>query len=240
MIRFATFLIAVMALTRAALAGEVTVSVASNFLPTAETLAADFERDQGHSVVLIHGSTGQLYAQIVAGAPVDVFLSADDRRPALLQRDGRAEEVRTFALGRLMLVSRVAITPETAPEAFAGARVALADPTVAPYGLAATAAMERMQLDTATFQPLLVANVGQVATLFATGNADIAFVAASLLPRLDAPFVLDLDGLHPEIRQDAALLRRADANDAAIAFWDYLFSDPARAAIETAGYKVPR
>ena len=54
-----------------------------------------------------------------------------------------------------------------------GKTVALADPTVAPYGRAATRAMERLALDTATFRPVMVANVGQVAALFETGNADL-------------------------------------------------------------------
>ena len=171
-----------LALCRAAMAGEVTVAVAANFLPTAQAIAENFETESGHVVVLTHGSTGQLYAQIVAGAPFDIFLSADGERPRALRATSLASDVRTYALGRLVLVSRASVDPKDAAPSFAGRRVGLADPIVAPYGLAATAAMERLNLDTAEFQPLLVANVGQVATLFATGNVDLAFVSASMLP----------------------------------------------------------
>jgi len=237
--RIIVFIAVGAALCRAAMAGEVTVAVAANFLPTAEAIAASFETETEHAVVLTHGSTGQLYAQIVSGAPIDIFLSADQNRPFALQNDGLATAAKTYALGRLVLVSREHVDRDTAAETFAGKRVGLADPIVAPYGLAATAAMERLKLDTASFEPLLVANVGQVATLYATGNVDLAFVSASLLPRLDASFVLPLDGLHRLIRQDAALLDRADGNEAANAFWSYLSSDNARLLIEAGGHGAP-
>ena len=157
-----------------ALAGEVTVAVASNFLTTAEKIAAAFAEETGHRVTLSNGSTGLLFAQISNGAPFDVFLSADQERPRRLQDEGRALEVQSYAVGALALISREPLTPEDATVAFAGKTVALADPTVAPYGRAATRAMENLRLDTATFRPALLTNVGQVASIFQTGNADLA------------------------------------------------------------------
>lgn len=239
MARILAFLIAVLT-AGGAVAGEVTVAVASNFLTTAEEIAQRFGAGTGHQVVLSHGSTGQIYSQIDAGAPFDIFLAADHARPAALKASGKAREVRTYALGRLVLVSNVPVDRDTAPEAFAGRTAALADPTVAPYGLAATAAMEKLRLDTATFRPVLVTNVGQVATVFATGNADFAFLSAAQLPLLNPPHVLELDGLYPPIVQDAALLVRADGNEAAQAFWTWLLSDEGRALIGASGYDLPK
>ena len=220
-------------------AQDVTVAVASNFLSTAEKLVAAFAETSDVDVVLTHGSTGQIFAQVSAGAPFDIFLSADAARPERLRDAGKASEVRTYAFGRLVLVSKDPVSPETLAAQVIGQPVALADPTVAPYGLAATAAMEELELDTGTFQPILVANVGQVATIFATGNADFAFVAASLLPRLSPPEVLNLDGLHPPIRQDAARISPPGVNLASDAFWDFLFSSAARDIILDAGYALP-
>ncbi len=221
-----------------AAAEEVTVAVAANFLTTAEKIAADFEAATGHRVVLSHGSTGQLYSQIEFGAPFDIFLSADQERPAALSASGKASRTATYALGQLVVASRVPLSRDTAAETFAGRTAALADPIVAPYGKAATRAMERLKLDTATFRPVLVANVGQVGAIFSTGNADIAFVARSQLPQLQAHYVLSLDGLVPDLPQDAAFLERAAGNVAAVAFWDWLFSDDTAAVIEAAGYGV--
>jgi molybdate transport system substrate-binding protein len=217
-------------------AGEVTVAVASNFLLTAEKIAAAFEAETGHDVVLSNGSTGLLYAQIVNGAPYDVFLAADEERPRLLKEDGRALETRPYATGTLAILSRMPLSVENAGEAFAGKTVALADPTVAPYGRAATRAMEVLGLDTATFRPVMVANVGQVASIFGTGNADFAFVATAQLDRVDAPHVLLLDGIAPDIPQDAALL---SDDEAAQAFWAWLVRPETMALIAADGYRAP-
>ncbi|MEM7752943.1 MAG: molybdate ABC transporter substrate-binding protein [Pseudomonadota bacterium] len=219
-----------------AVADEVTVAVASNFLLTAEKIAASFEAETGHQVNLANGSTGLLYAQIVNGAPFDVFLSADYERPRLLLEGGQALATQPYAIGGLALLSTDPITVETAGEVFVGKTAALADPTVAPYGRAATRAMEALQLDTATFRPVMVANVGQVASVFATGNAELAFVAVAQLDRVTAPHVLQLEGVAPEIRQDAALL---SDNDASRAFWAWLARPEIVALIAADGYGTP-
>ncbi|MXX89071.1 MAG: molybdate ABC transporter substrate-binding protein [Boseongicola sp. SB0677_bin_26] len=222
-----------------ATAADVTVAVASNFVTTAFKLVAEFEGETGFSVAVGHGATGHLYTQIVRGAPFDVLLAGDDARPAMLLANGRATETRAYAVGRLALVSREPLTRKTAAEALEGRTVALADPIAAPYGKASTRAMERLKLDTASFRTLLVINVGQVATLFDTGNADAAFVAASQVPFLDAPEVFELEQLIPGIPQHAAFLSRAVGNEAARAFWDWLATESAQDVIAASGYELP-
>ena len=217
-------------------AETVTVAVASNALPAAEAVARAFTDETGHEVRLASGATGALYAQIVAGAPFDVFLAADAIRPARLAGDGRALEVATFAIGRLVLVAREDTPLPDVKEAFAGRTVALADPLVAPYGLVAVRAMERLGLDTATFRTVIVSNVGQAAAIFATGNADFAFVAASQLRDLDAPFVISLDAVAPPVRQDAA---RLTGTEGARAFGDFLFAEEGAAILRGHGFGTP-
>ncbi|NNL18477.1 MAG: molybdate ABC transporter substrate-binding protein [Boseongicola sp.] len=233
---FAYAFLLLTALHRPAFAEEVLIAVASNFVTTAEELAEAFQATSDHTAVVAHGSTGALYAQIVSGAPYDVFFSADAERPRLLDEAGLALDVKTYALGRLVLVSNDGVDLAAATEAFSGRRVALADPMVAPYGAAAVLVMENLELDTATFQPLLVTNVGQVATLFVTGNADLAFLAEAQLPLVGSAEVTVLDGRYPGIRQDAALLARSESNPAAEAFWAFLQSDAAAEVIAMNGY----
>ena len=90
-----------------------------------------------------------------------------------------------------------------------------------------------------SFYPGPLACKPQAGAIFSTGNADIAFVARSQLPVLDAPFNLDLNGLIAPLPQDAALLNRADDNPAAQAFWDWLTGPDARQIITDAGYGLP-
>src|SRR5665647_2938018 len=72
------------------LAGEVQVAVAANFTAPMKRIAEEFQRETGHKVLLSFAATGKLYAQITNGAPFDIFLAADDVRPAKLEKEGGA------------------------------------------------------------------------------------------------------------------------------------------------------
>ncbi|MBT8456206.1 MAG: molybdate ABC transporter substrate-binding protein [Alphaproteobacteria bacterium] len=222
-----------------AISASVTVAVASNFLTTSQALETAFEAETGHEVTLVHGSTGRLYAQIVAGAPFDIFLSADMQRPEALLVGGLAVDTRIYAVGALVLVARDA--PEDDPaELLIGQRVALANPALAPYGAAAMEVIGSYGLTPDQIQLLMGDNVGQAASIFVTGNADRAFLAAALLPKLDLGItVFEMAGRHMPVRQGAALLDKGAANPVAQAFYDWLAGPTARVIIEAGGYEVP-
>ena len=75
----------------AAMASEVlTIAVASSLYPAMQKQAVIFEKRNDVTVRLISGSTGRLYNQIMQGAPFDLFIAADQERPALLASQGRA------------------------------------------------------------------------------------------------------------------------------------------------------
>jgi molybdate transport system substrate-binding protein len=223
------------------------VAVAANFASVAEELVAAFAADSGHKVVLTTGSTGKLFAQISNGAPFDLFLSADAATPERLHGLGHAAPF-PYAFGRLVLwVPGVA--PDTPPEtALANARhIAIANPALAPYGIAATEALDAMGL-TITTQPRIVmgGNIGQAFALVATGAAEAGFVAASALPAdaqgLDAQGLIwqVTQTLYAPIRQDAIVLTHGAENAAATGFAAYLQSPAAKAVIQNHGYGVPQ
>jgi len=216
-----------------------TVAVATNFLTTASELAAAYGIESGHEIVVAHGSTGRLYAQIENGAPFDLFLSADTARTDWLVADGKAVDRMTYAFGKLVLVSRADL-PYDVAAALADRRIALAEPSVAPFGAAALEVIESFGLDPEKLDLVYGDSVGQAAALFATGNTELGFLAASQLPLLeDTVAVLALKGRHQPIRQDAVLLRRGQDNPAAPGFFAFLGSEAARALIAGAGYGVP-
>src|SRR5699024_9922809 len=108
----------------------------------AKEIAQAFEKKTGHKAVLSFGASGQFYAQIVNGAPFQVFLSADVERPQKAETDGLVVPGTrfTYATGRLVLYSK---TPGLVDGKGAVLRtgrfekLALADPKTAPYGVAA-------------------------------------------------------------------------------------------------------
>jgi len=230
-------------------ATDVQVAVAANFLSTVRTLAARFEADHGDHVLISSGSTGKLYAQISHGAPYDIFLAADTRRPQLLERAGLTVPGSrfTYARGRLVLWSRDPQRIDAQAKVLAQGqlqRIALANPKAAPYGAAARAVLMHLNL----WRPqqgrmVFGENVGQTFQFAASGSVGAAFVALSQVRQLPTAqrgsHWLVPESLYPPIEQQAVLLRRAAGNDAARAFVRFLRSAQARELITAAGYGAP-
>ena len=87
--------------TQAQAREQVLVAVAANFAQVARALEPEFEARHDADIVLVVGATGQLYAQIRAGAPYQVFLAADQARPQRMETEGLAikDSRRTYAVG---------------------------------------------------------------------------------------------------------------------------------------------
>jgi len=233
----------------AAEAQSLTGAVASNFLKPFRHIAAAFESETGHSVRIVSGSTGKLYAQIVHGAPFDVFLSADTERPALLEQNKHAVPGTrfTYARGRLALWSvdskRIPSDGEKVLRQGSFKHLALANPKTAPYGRAAREVMQRLKL-WSHYAPRIVKgeNVSQTLQFVATGNAELGFVAysqvLSLGPELQGSHWLVPENLHTPIKQDAVLCARGQDNAAARALLQFLQGPAAIKIIQQFGYAL--
>ena len=228
------------------------VAVASNFSETARKLARDFSEYYNNGTLrLSYGSTGKLYAQIINGAPFDVFLSADAERPRLLEESGHAVPGTraTYATGSLVLWSRdERLRGRNCREVLQRGdynRLAIANPETAPYGEAALQFLlaEGLWQD-ASRRVVYGENILQTLNFAATGNATLAFVAASLMSNRGLPSTVCMSRVpqssHAALDQQLVLLRRAADNEAANSFVEYLRSDRAAAIIERDGYTVVR
>jgi molybdate transport system substrate-binding protein len=223
------------------------IAVAANFSEVMEKLEADFEQATGHQLTITLGSTGKLYAQIRAGAPFDVMLAADQERPKLLEEHGHAVPGSrfTYAIGRITLWSP---DPERIPEDGEAylreglfRRLAIANPDLAPYGVAAREVLDRLGLwETIRNRIVMGEDIGQTRAMVDTGNADAGIIALSsvLSPRNERPGSRwDVpETLYSPIRQDAVLLHHGAANAAAASFLEYLRADRVRATIKALGY----
>ena len=229
-------------LSTASHAESVSVAVAANFTAVAEELAPLFKAETGHDVTYSFGATGQLYAQITQGAPFDVFLAADDVRPALAVMEGFGVEgsVFTYAIGALALHSTSIDVADGKAVSEAGTfeKIAIADPATAPYGRAATETIAALGLTEAISPKLVMGeNITQTLQFVESGNAELGFVAASQVVGKSGVWIVPSELFEP-IRQDAVLLKSGETNPAAAAYVDFLQSDAAIAAIEAAGYVV--
>ncbi len=229
-------------------AAEVRVAVAANFAGPMQAIATEFERDTGHRAVLALGSTGQFYAQIRNGAPFAVFLSADDETPAKLEAEGVAVTGSrfTYAIGRLALWSKKpGFVDGQGAVLHSGSfeKIALANPALAPYGVAAIEVLTRLGLRE-RLAPRIVqgANISQAYQYVATENVPLGFVALSQVMQngqiTQGSAWLIPSELHGPIRQDAVLLKPGRDQAAARALLQYLQSEKARAIIRRHGYEL--
>ncbi|MGD8556780.1 MAG: molybdate ABC transporter substrate-binding protein [Chromatiales bacterium] len=227
-------------------AEEIHIAVASNFSATMRLLAERFEAQSDHRVILLPGSTGKHFAQIVNGAPFDAFFAADVKRPERLEAEGRIIPGSRFsyAIGKLVLWSP---DPELVDgdgavlESGTFRRLAIANPRLAPYGRAAQQFLESRGIRE-SLRPKLVRgeNIGQAFQFVASGNAELGLVALSQLmqsgrepagSRWQVP-----EKLHAPIEQQAVLLSDSAA---AADFMRFAKSEPARAIIRDSGYGIP-
>lgn len=244
-------LIISMGLSPAAHAEKVTAAVAANFAGVIKQLKPAFEDETRHKLVVSLASTGTLYAQIHNGAPFDVFLSADNKRPQKLIADGMAikDSLFTYAIGQLALWSSDPLLIDAEGKVLSGGkwadqgirRIALANPKTAPYGSAAVQTLAALNISGATKAMCVTGqNVAQVFQFVVSGNAQLGFIAQSqvlALPEADRGSYWLIPGdFYAAIEQAAVKLNKGQNNIAAQAFLDFLKSPQATAIIEASGY----
>ncbi len=230
----------------AACAGEVHVAVAANFTAPAKDLAPIFLKQTGHSLILSFGGTGMFYGQIKNGAEYDVLLAADSRTPERAVREGYGVEGSsfTYAMGRLVLWSSDGgkVTDGKALlQSGKFERCAVANPKLAPYGLAAYQTLESLNL-LESVKPRFVEgnNIGSAFNFVKTGNADVGFVALSQVfkngrMKSGSGWIVPTN-LYEPIRQDAVLLKNGRNSEAAKAFLAFLKGPEAARVKQAYGY----
>ena len=236
-----------------ALATTIKVAVSSNFSNAINRLRPLFEKQDEYKLVLSFASTGTLYAQILNGAPYDVFLSADTRRPRLLIDQGLAlaDSQFIYATGKLVLWSNKPDLVDSEGKILSAGdwsargirHIAMANPKTAPYGTAAIQTLTALGLSEAIEDYRVTGqNLAQTFQFIASENAQLGFVAYSQIVALPeakrGSYWLVPDNLHRPIEQSALMLNKGRDNKGAQAFLGFLRSPEALKIIHSLGYSV--
>ncbi len=228
---------------------EPLVYAAASLTDVLQTIGADFNRDRNRPVKFSFGSTATLARQLEAGAPADLFISADQEwMNYVAERKLINPQSRVNLLGN----SLVMIAPSSAPagtleltaSGIAAAlgpsgRISLADPTSVPAGKYARAALTQLGLWEGVAQRFVASdNVRTALQFVARGEAPLGVVYetdARVDPRVRIVAKFP-PASHPPIIYPAALTNRSGAT--AAMFLEYLTGPAARARFEAAGFRV--
>lgn len=224
---------------------QVVIAAASDLRFAFTDLGKQFEDATGITATFSFGSSGQLKEQIINGAPFDLFASANEQFALdVVDADkGWPETVKPYALGRIVLMSRVGLEgPTTIIDLVRDdvARIAIANPAHAPYGIAAREALQAVGIYQEVKSRLIYGeNVSDALRLIATGNVDAAIVALSLAIVDDVPYELIPENLHTPLKQSIVVTKTGDNENNARKFLEFLFSENGQRVMESYGFALP-
>jgi molybdate transport system substrate-binding protein len=238
--------------TPAAKESKLTVAAAASLRFALPEIIAAFEKEKkGTKVEAIYGSSGSLSQQIAAHAPFDVFLSADENYAVELvrQRHGVGGSILRYATGRLALW-----VPRDSPLDISKGmevlsdpsvkKIAIANPKLAPYGVAAEESLKSAGIYEAVKDRLALGeNIAQTAQFVESGAAQAGLIALSLVV---APEMKDKghswtvpESSHTPIVQSGCISAYSKDQRLAEAFMAFLQSDPAREVLRRDGFGIP-
>ncbi|WP_367103601.1 molybdate ABC transporter substrate-binding protein [uncultured Psychrobacter sp.] len=232
------------------------IAAAANLSDVLPAIVDGYQKDNNlpnQDIEVTYASSGKLYAQIVAGAPYDLFLSANQDFPAKLARDNSDQDEKTYApftyaQGQLALYSVTQPIDNSNQgslnELFktnANATITIANPELAPYGASAKAYLQSQNLyDSLNAQKRLIQaeNISQAFQYAHTGSVDYGLVAQSQIVATNATseqFITLAPESYPPILQDGIVI---NALPVAVDFSDYLRSSLGQQYFSQAGYLV--
>jgi len=224
------------------------VAAAADLAVAFAEVGAAFEQASGKKVAFSFGSTGLLAKQIREGAPFDVFAAANvSYAEDVVRADAcYADTLRLYARGRIVLWSKdKAQLPATLEQLREPrfAKVALANPEHAPYGLAAQQALTRSGVWPLVQTRAVYGENVQQALMFAqSGNAEVAVVALSLAMTSGGSYLPIDPELHAPLEQAMVICRGGSAGgkpNEARAFVEFASSEAGRTIMRTYGFLLP-
>src|SRR6266700_1840004 len=233
-------------------AQEITVAAAADLRPAFEEIIAKFQQsDPGTAVKVTYGSSGNFFQQIQNGAPFDLFFSANEDYPKRLESAGLTVpgSYHQYARGKIVLLvssgSKLDINQGLKLLLDANVKkIAIADPSHAPYGQAALAALKTEKIyDQVSAKLVTGENISQAASFVLSGAADVGIASLSLAlapaTRAQVRFWEIPQSDYPPIQQALVVLRSSKNQQLATQFQTYFRSKEVSSVLERYGFEVP-
>ncbi|GAC1447768.1 MAG: molybdate ABC transporter substrate-binding protein [Isosphaeraceae bacterium] len=204
------------------------------------------EEEPGLEVIVTFGSSGQLARQIGAGAPFDLFLSANEAyvQELAAQHAVERQSVRSYAIGSLVLAfhPQAVLTGGNLDDIVRPEirKIAIANPELAPYGAAARQVLKQAgHWENVEAKLVFAATVRQALQFVETGNAEAGLVGRSTALKSGARVVEIDPALHDPIVQCLGVVARSSGKVEARTFARFLLGDKGRALLKSHGFQTP-
>ena len=231
-------------------AQQTTVAVAANMKDAFAEINAAYKAAGNSDIRIVYGSSGNFTAQIMNGAPFNLFISADEHFPIELSKKGKTiDEGVVYAIGKLAIISKNSAKMSLANDKTELMRainkankIAIAKPELAPYGKAAIEYLKAEGLwDIAKDKLIYGDNIGIATMYVVTGAADLGFTALSLAKSAEVAkethFILVNSKLYEPIKQRMVLIK--DAPQEAITLYQFMQRPAAKSILQKYGYSTP-
>ncbi len=234
----------------AASAQQLRIAAAADLQFAMKDLAARFHTQTRLQLTISYGSSGNFFTQIENGAPFDLFFSADIGYPQRLIAAHLADPqtLYSYASGRLILWAPADTHLQLAEKGFSALldskvqKIAIANPTHAPYGQAAVAALQKAGIFNQVKEKLVFGeNISQAAQFVESGNAQIGIVALSLATsptmRNGERWLIPAE-FHLPLEQAAVVISSSKNKKTAASFLDFIKSPEGREILEKYGFTM--
>jgi molybdate transport system substrate-binding protein len=221
------------------------VAAASDLYHAFSEIGEQFEAETGIEVVFSFGSTGQFTQQIREGASYDLFAAAHDSYIDQLSEEQLVDEStrQLYGFGRIGFMYESETLGPMIPEVLLSdevEQIAIANPSHAPYGMAARQALETWDIWEEVEEKLVYGdNIRQTVQYAESGNADVAIAALSLSYESDLSFDLIEETSHEPLAQALAIPKASEHPEEAAQLIEYIFSESGRTIMESYGFTLP-
>lgn len=232
-------------------AQQLTIAAAADLRSAMDEISSKFQSKYSTPIKVIYGSSGNFFQQIQSGAPFDLFFSANTDYPKKLQNAGLITPgtYYEYARGKIVLLARSdsTLNLQTGLQMLLDPsvkKIAIADPSHAPYGQAAVAALKSQNLyDRVSAKLVTGENISQAASFVISGAADVGIIAKSLVMRPDSQaqtrFVEIPGEVYPPIQQACIVLKSSKEQKLAAQFESYVQTPEVVNILRSFGFEVP-
>lgn len=227
-------------------AETIKVFVASSAKLAMSEVVKEFKKgNPNDEIVLSFGASGKAYAQFSNGFQYDIFMAADSIYPAKIVSDGDGiSKPEIYALGSVALYSNNKELIKLGMNALKSNKVkhiSIANPKVAPYGVAAMEILTNYRLKDAVASKIVMGdNIAQSVQFIDSGAADIGLVAYSLLKETQPKgeyLVVDSSKYTP-LTQSFVVTKYAKNKPLASKFASFIVSKRAKAILKEYGFNT--